>query len=47
MENLFVYFYSKYPLEFLVDQRVKSNEHQAKSKEEQSKCNKQQPKCNK
>ena len=40
MENFFVYFYSKKnPSEFLVEQRVKSNEQQAKSNDQRVKSN--------
>ena len=40
MENFFVYFYSKKnPSEFLVEQRVESNEQQAKSNDQRVKTN--------
>ena len=48
MENFFVYFYSnkKNPSEFLLEQRVKSNELQAKRDEQQAKSNEQRAKSN-
>ena len=36
MENLLFTFTKKNPLEFLVEQRAKSNEQQAKSKEQRA-----------
>ena len=47
MENFFVYFYSKKnPSEFLVEQRLKSNEQRAKSNEQRLKSNEQRAKSN-
>ena len=39
MENFFVYFYSpqKNPSEFLIEQRIESNEQRAKSNEQRAK----------
>ena len=47
MENIFAYFDSKkIPSEFLVEQRVKSNEQRAKSNEQRAKSNEQRVKSN-
>ena len=44
MENLLFTFTKKNPSEFLVEQRVKSNEQRAKSNEQRAKRNEQRAK---
>ena len=46
MENLLFTFTKKNPSEFLVEQRVKSNEQLAKSNEQLAKSNEQRAKSN-
>ena len=46
MENLLFTFTKKNPSEFLVEQRVKSNEQRVKSNEQRAKSNEQQAKSN-
>ena len=46
MENFLITFTQKHPLEFLVEQRSKSNEQRAKCNKQRAKSNEQRAKSN-